>query len=511
MRIHKLDCLLVIPNASEKIYQGLAKKQTAIETPTWALLLAGSLLSKGYSVEILDCDAERLTDHEAVQRIAYLDPLLALGASYGQNPNSGTTSMTGIVSLAEELKSQTDIFFAVVGTHVQALPVETLEKHDDIDAVFTGEGVLALPNLIDCLKTFGGKLSQVKGIAYREWGKVHITEYEQIVKQEELAHHLPYYAWNLLPYKNKPFDLYRSYNWHANWVEGNRSPAAALYTSFGCLFSCSFCVINVINRTLYGDNISAKDSRLMRLFPTHLIIQEIDKLMEYGVRNIKISDEMFFLHEKHYFPLLTQIKEKYGNAANLWSYSRVNTTKQKHLELFKSAGMNWLALGIEAANQHVREEISKGVFKERNIREVVKEIRDADISVMANYIFGLPDDNFDTMQETHQLSLELNTEGYNAYGCAALPGSPLYLQAKQDGIALPKDYSAWSFLSYDALPMPTKYLTAAEVLKFRDESWLAYHTNPVYLKLIEDKFGPESRQNIEDMTKIKLRRKLLGD
>jgi hypothetical protein len=54
-------------------------------------------------------------------------------------------------------------------------------------------------------------------------------------------------------------------------------------------------------------------------------------------------------------------------------------------------------------------------------------------------------------------------------------------------------------------------LSAAEVLKFRDEAWQTYFSNPSYLNLLETKFGAKERQNVEDMAKIKLRRRILGD
>ncbi len=38
-----------------------------------------------------------------------------------------------------------------------------------------------------------------------------------------------------------------------------------------------------------------------------------------------------------------------------------------------------------------------------------------------------------------------------------------------------------------------------------------YFTNEKYLNLVEKKFGVEERQNVIDMSKIKLKRKLLGD
>jgi len=40
---------------------------------------------------------------------------------------------------------------------------------------------------------------------------------------------------------------------------------------------------------------------------------------------------------------------------------------------------------------------------------------------------------------------------------------------------------------------------------------MEYHTNPRYLNLLETKFGLASRKNVENTTKIKLKRKLLGD
>ena len=48
------DILFVHPNASEKIYQGLAKNNSAIEPPIWAAMLANSVRTKGFRPEILD-------------------------------------------------------------------------------------------------------------------------------------------------------------------------------------------------------------------------------------------------------------------------------------------------------------------------------------------------------------------------------------------------------------------------------------------------------------------------
>jgi radical SAM superfamily enzyme YgiQ (UPF0313 family) len=195
----------------------------------------------------------------------------------------------------------------------------------------------------------------------------------------------------------------------------------------------------------------------------------------------------------------------------MWAYSRIDTVRKDALELFKRAGVNWLALGIEAGNQLVRQEVSKGSFKQVNIREICKTIRDTGINIISNYIFGFPEDTEITMQETLDLAFELNTEMANMYPCQALPGSPMHRKAIKNGLTLPDSYEGYAFLSYESQPLPTNYVSAAKVLKFRDEAWQAYFTNPDYLNMVEKRFGVAQRNNIEQMASIRLKRKLLGD
>jgi anaerobic magnesium-protoporphyrin IX monomethyl ester cyclase len=195
----------------------------------------------------------------------------------------------------------------------------------------------------------------------------------------------------------------------------------------------------------------------------------------------------------------------------MWAYTRVDTTEERHLPLFRKAGIDWLCIGIEAANQMVRREVSKGAFKDANIREVVKMIGKYDINVLANYIIGLPEDSTATMQETLDLAIELNTEEATFSPCTALPGSPLYVTAKRNGIVLPDSYAGHAFYSYYSQPMSTRYCSAEEVLRFRDYAWKVYHANPNFLALIQRKFGQTERQNIEAMARIPMRRKILGD
>jgi radical SAM superfamily enzyme YgiQ (UPF0313 family) len=269
-------------------------------------------------------------------------------------------------------------------------------------------------------------------------------------------------------------------------------------------------MINIINRIDNGDWVDASHSRGMRFWSDSWVKKEMRKLADMGVKTLRISDEMFFLNRKYYMPILENcISEEYD--FNMWTYSRIDSVRPKALETFKKAGVNWLALGIEAGDQEVRQEVSKGTFKEVNIRDICSSISDSGINIISNYIFGFPEDNRETMQKTLDLALELNTEMANMYPCQALPGSPLYSRAKNEGWELPQSPEEFAFLSYESKPLRTKHLSSAEVLKFRDEAWATYFSNPAYLSLVEKRFGADQKKSVQEMAAIKLKRRLLGD
>ena len=86
----------VIPSSAAQAYQALANKYSAIEPPTWALLLANAVRVEGYDPCILDFDADPAPDYEhAAHQIAATGTDIAVFVLYGQNPNSGTTMMIG--------------------------------------------------------------------------------------------------------------------------------------------------------------------------------------------------------------------------------------------------------------------------------------------------------------------------------------------------------------------------------------------------------------------------------
>ena len=272
-------------------------------------------------------------------------------------------------------------------------------------------------------------------------------------------------------------------------------------------------MINLINKSDDNERGIASNYNMMRHWPVDLVVDEIKRLIELGVYTIRITDEMFLLNRKYYIPLIEKLIElNVEDRLRFWSYSRIDTVPNPEILVkLRKAGFRWLCLGIESGNRSIRLEIAKGKFQQVDVHRVVKQIEDAGINVMANYIFGLPGDTEETINETFDLSVELNTLGWNTYAAMALPGSALYAEANASGIRVPREYNEFSFHSYETVPLPTKSMAASEVLRLRDEKFKEYFSRAKFLRKIEQNFGASARKNIIDMVKVSLRRKIIED
>jgi hypothetical protein len=505
----KLDILFIHANASKKIYQGLSENHSGIEPPIWAGMLAKHCLINNYKVEILDCEAMRFDLEESSQIIIELNPKIACFVVYGQQPSASSQNMEGATALSNLLKKKNpEIKTLFVGGHVAALPTHTLKNESSIDFVCTNEGVYAVSNLLKISNLNEDTyLKKINGIGFRnKEGNIIINTPEEIVPKNLLDSVLPGPAWELLPSFNK----YRTAGWHSWSNNSEKSPFAALYTSLGCPYKCSFCMINIINRTNNDENISSQNSNIFRWWSPEFIIKQFDYFAKHNVKNIKIADELFVLNPNHFIKICDLIIER-GYKFNIWAYSRIDTCKPQFLEKLKKAGVNWLGLGIENPSNTIRKEVHKDSFKEVKIIDIINSIRNSGINVAANYIFGLPEETHESMKFTLDFALDANTEMVNFYSAMAYPGSPLYLEAKNKNILLPSTYSGYSQHSYETLNLPSNNLLAAEILKFRDDAWMKYHTNSKYLELLERKFGIAAVNNLQETTQIKLKRKILSN
>ncbi len=511
------------PSTNQRVYEDLAKSVVAIEPPFTSALAAGLVRMHGAEVRILDANAEGLSAKETAERINNYDPNLVVIIVHGHQPSASSQLMGAVGELCTATKALSDAPIVLSGIHPSSLPERTL-REEACDYVIRGEPYASLLQL-----TKNSKREEIGGLCWLdESGNFRMNKAAPLMYN--LDEELPTVAWDLLP----PLSVYRAHNWHALDDINNRQPYGSIYTSLGCPFTCSFCCINAEIKASLADNeqqkiVTSQMSERARLSVLDEVKPRIrywspDKVMEnleyfvekQGVRHVKFIDEMFVFDKKHVGGICDKILERKYDL-NIWAYARVDTVNSKELlDKMKSAGINWLVLGIESSSKHVRAGANKRYGNEAII-EAVNRVKEAGINIVGNYIFGLPDDTLESLRETLQLAKELRTEWYNGYAAMAYPGAPLYNIAKDNNIALPGDegvpggWTAYSHHSYYSLPMPTETLSAAEVLKFRDEAFTEYVTDPGYLQFVENKFGVDAATHLKDVAEIPLKRRIIEE
>jgi anaerobic magnesium-protoporphyrin IX monomethyl ester cyclase len=513
------DLLLLHPGTNKKVYEKLADDFAAVEPPFAAALTAGFVRDKGYSVELLDANAEKLTAEETAERVLEYNPGLIAIIAHGQQPSASSHLMGAIGDTCREIKGRTDTPILMRGIHPSSLPKRTL-REEPCDFVARGEGYHTLLGLLE-----GKEKSKIPGLAWLQEGVFQMNKTEPLIKNldEELSN----VAWDLLP-----MEKYRAHEWHAFSVGiENRQPYASLYTSLGCPYECTFCCINAEFKASIAENkgngrpanesnfLSVLDSTkpTIRYWSPETVIKNLDYLVNnHGIKNTKFIDEMFVFNKKHVEGIADKIIER-GYDVNIWAYARIDTVKDRELlDKMKKAGINWLVLGIESANKDIRHGADKK-FGNDDIFKHVQQVEDAGINVLGNFMVGLRHDTQETMQQTLDMALELNTPWFNIYATMAYPGAPDYNWAKEKGIALPGDegipggWTAYSHHSYYTLPLATENLPASEVLKFRDKAWNEYFNNSSYISLVRNRFGNSAVEYIEKMRSNKIKRRILGD
>ncbi|MBI5741896.1 MAG: B12-binding domain-containing radical SAM protein [Nitrospirae bacterium] len=492
------DVLFIHPGDHKKTYQDLSKEFTAVATPAWTLLLADYTRRKGYTTAIYDVNVEGWDENEANRLLSNYNPGLVVLMVYGHNPSASTQTMPAAGRIAADIKRYNrDVPIAMGGTHPSALPERTIME-EDVDYVIQGEGAYTVEGLLRCMKG-KGDIKNVKGLWYRGAGGASFTSPAELINNpdEELEN----YAWDLLP----DIRNYRAHNMHCfqdfeksgkDDFSDVRTPYVAMNTSLGCPYSCSYCCINAV----FG-------KPGIRYWSLERVMSWIDTLVNrYGVRNIRLDDELFLLSPARIERFCDLITER-GYDLNFWVYGRVDTIRESLLKKLKKAGVNWICLGIESANEKVRQDVNKNI--RRDVKHTVQMIQSHDIYVLGNYMFGLPEDNMDTMRETLEQAMDLNCEFVNFYTVMAFPGSGLYETACGNKWGLPESWGGFSQHGYDTQPLPTKYLPAGDVLKFRDEAFYKYYSNPEYQGMIGNKFGGRVKRHIEKMLDIKIRRRLI--
>ena len=386
--------------------------------PQANLAYLAAVMDDRYSVDLIDCIAERMTWSEFEAYLANKKPNYIVTNVI----SSIVSNDVKVADIAKGINAKT----IAIGPHVTALPEETLREYTNLDFVIMSEAEASLRGLIDRIED-GGGLEDVEGIGFRkDDGTIKINEKRPPIQNLD---DLPYPRHDLLP-----LDKY-----HLPLI-GKRY--TFVMTSRGCPYDCTFCRSPV----MWG--------RKVRKRSPDSIIGELRELKKLGVRNFVFHSDTFTLDKKWTLELCKKmVSEKLGMR---WiTNGRADTVDKEMLKWMKRAGCWMIAYGFESGSQKVLDNVKKGLTIDQ-IKDGAKWTKEAGIKIWGYFIIGLPGETKETIDETIRLSKELPLYIVNFAVGAPYPGTEFYKLVKEKGWLISTNWEDYdqnysAVVSYDNL------------------------------------------------------------
>ncbi|MFH1228890.1 MAG: radical SAM protein [Candidatus Aenigmatarchaeota archaeon] len=444
------DIVLINPSYT-KLHQGWIEEVAKGSEPFLGIAyIASTLENKGFEVKILDALAEGCTKADIEDYIKKENPKIV-----------GITVTTPMVPYAFDIADMAkrfnkDIRVVFGGAHPSALPEETLESSKSVDFCVIGEGEITFLELCDALLITQAKLSDIKGIAFRDKDKIVRTHPRPFVENLD---DLPFPARHLLPMDKYSFSP----------IKFRRSPGTNMLASRGCPYNCLFCTKHVFGQRLRVRSVSN-------------VIEEIKQLQDkYGIKEIHFYDDTFTMNEKFVEEFCESIKKEKIDIS-FWVNGRVNTVNKKMLTMLKEAGCYRIYFGFESATLRILKILNKQETIEQSI-EASKMTRDAGIDVYGFFILGSPTETVQEMNDTIEFAKKYCDYAHFT-SLTPYPGTKLWESAKEYGTMSVKGWDDFVQIAMENPLFVPNSLKKEELVAALDRAYKAFMFRPAFVSNI---------------------------
>ncbi|MBN1355105.1 radical SAM protein [bacterium] len=386
--------------------------------PPLSLLNCAALMRReGLDADVLDANAERLSPDETANRTEGYDRVFVTSASLDrwQCPNLRIDSFLKTVHAIRKK----NVSLHVMGTH------GTVRSRQILDITGAQTVICGEPEDTVLDITRGLDLEDIPGIVfYRNGSFIRNPPREPL----DLAQ-LPVPAYDLVDIGQYCYE-----------VMGDRF--ALLEASRGCPFQCIFCV-----KSMYGNGFRVK--------PAARFIQEIDALIdEFRARNIYFIDLEFTVNRKLVENVCDHLIKR-GSPVKWCCQTRTDSVDTELLKHMKKAGCQIVHFGVETGSERIRQTLKKGITA-RQVIEGMKAAREAGIQTVCFFLFGLPTETREEMEETIRFAKVLNPTYASFHIALPYPGTEFYdmVQDELGTELLPPAYTG--MVSYETLEKITR-------------------------------------------------------
>ncbi len=425
-------------------------KSGTLYFPMWLAYATGFSEQAGHKTDLIDAPAANLDKSRTIQRIQVFNPQLVV-------VETSTPSIYNDIQFCEDLKKFCpNIYIVLVGTHVSALPEESLALSRATDAVAIGEYDETICDIANCLQS-NADISKVAGLCYQTSSNIQRTEKR-----------IPIDKLDQIPMVSTVYKRFLDIN---NYFNPNALfPMVTITTSRGCPHRCTFCVYP---QTMVGHR--------LRLRSVNNVVDELQYIVDNfpTVKAIFFEDDTFPAQKKRCIEICQEIIRREINIS--WTANARVDVDYETLKIMKKAGCRCLCVGFESGNQHLLDNIKKGTSLEQ-AKVFMHAARKANILVHGCFIVGLPGETFETMKNTLRFAIDLRPDAVQFYPVMVYPGTEAFQWYEAKGLIKTRDFSKWLTPSgLHNTVIHGEQLSSTDLVAFCDNARRSFYLRPSYI------------------------------
>ncbi|MDO8661725.1 MAG: radical SAM protein [Candidatus Omnitrophota bacterium] len=307
------------------------------------------------------------------------------------------------LNLNLKIKKEFKILSVFGGPHIALYP-ETINE-PGVDGICIGEGEYALPDLVNNLSA-GKPITNIQNWWIKQDGKIFKNPCRPVIKDLDS-----------LPFADRR--LFAS------------PDMAIVSTTRGCQYQCAFCAQQGAFRRRSVDN----------------VIQELRQIVKItGMRYIYFADSSLNFSA----PWLKEFSQAYKREIRLpfYCYVRADLITEESASYLKEAGCFSVIMGVETANDYLRNDILKKGLSRDKIVDAAKLIKRHKIRLRTTSIIGIPHGSLRDDLDTIRLNIQCRPDYALAFLLVIFKNTQSYdLLMKEEGasrnIRFVNDYLLW--------------------------------------------------------------------
>ncbi len=415
-----------------------------LEYPVYLAYVVAILEKAGIEVEFIDAVVEELSIADFADAAQKTNPDMVV-------IECSTPSIEYDLLTAKSLKERmSNVFVVLIGSHPTFFHREIIKENPAVDAICRGEFDLTIKDLAVALSK-GDKLDKIKGITYRKGQRIQENEERSLIENVDE-----------LPFPDRR--IVKSKYYRQGTFTGKQ--CTTIVSSRGCPHRGVYCLWP---KTLYGNRFRARSAEN--------VVAEIKQVVEdFHVDEIYFDDDSLALNRARILKICQLINQE-GIKVKWIPQCRVDSMDEEVISAMKRAGCHYIRFGVESGSQKLLDAMKKGTTLAQ-IERAFDLCRKAGIKTQAFFLFGVPGETNQTIEETIKFARKLRPDSAQFAVVIPHPGTDLYRTCQEKGWLR---YNDWEdFAACNSL-IETPELSRQDVEKARIRAYRQFYFRPAFI------------------------------